>query len=419
MSASLSEGGMNAATPANADSRERPGNDRAPASGPLQGIKVVDFCSFVAGAYGAMLLGDFGADVIKVEPLTGDLARAWGPFLAGESRWFQGWNRNKRGLAIDLSKPEGREVVYRIIRRADVVIENFRPGITEKLKIDYASVRPLNPRIIYCSSTAFGNRGPLRLRPGYDPVLQAMGGVARGNLRVGGKISICSVAVSDYQAAMLAVSGILAALYHREKTGEGQHLQTSLLQAVMSVQSHHFCEALECEEEGPIGICPYRIFETADDLIFIGAATDRFFARLCDALGVPELATDPKYLTNPLRLKHQAELCARLEPYFRTRSAAKWEELLVEKGVPCGVVATYQQFFGHPQVEALAMNPVLEHPTIGPMRVAGMPVEFEKTPGSIQSAAPMLGQHTKEILSECGYDKEGIETLNKLGAIRL
>jgi CoA:oxalate CoA-transferase len=390
----------------------------APASGPLRGVRVIDFGSFLAGPYGAMLLGDFGAEVIKVEPLTGDLARAWGPFLAGESRWFQGWNRNKRSLAVDLTTAEGREVVYRLVDRADVVMENFRPGVTEKLQIDYPTLRRRNQKIVYCSSTAFGDRGPHRLRPGYDPVLQAMSGTAHGNLRTAGKIGTCSVAVSDYQAAMLAVSGILAALYHREKTGEGQQLKTSLLQAAMSVQSHAFCQALECEEEGPVGICPYRIFETADGLIFIGAATDRFFRLLCAALGVPDLAADPKFLTNPDRLRHQAELCSRLEPYFRTKSALQWEEVLLEKGVPCGVVSTYQQFFAHPQVAAMDMSQVVHHPTIGPIQVAGVPLEFEKTPGCIQNAAPTLGQHTEEILREHGYDAEQIESLVRRGVIR-
>src|SRR5216684_9351289 len=188
---------MHSDQPADPHSLEHSGDQKARPCGPLLGVKVVDFCSF----------------------------------LAGESRYFQGWNRSKRSLAIDLATEAGREVVYRLIERADVVVENFRPGITEKLGIDYATARALNPRIIYCSSTAFGSRGPLRQRPAYDPVLQTMGGAARGNLRFSGKIAICSVAVSDYQAAMLAVAGILAALYHRQKTGEGQHLETSLLQA--------------------------------------------------------------------------------------------------------------------------------------------------------------------------------------------
>jgi crotonobetainyl-CoA:carnitine CoA-transferase CaiB-like acyl-CoA transferase len=397
---------------------EQSGGQPLPASGPLLGVKVVDFCSFIAGAHGAMLLGDLGAEVIKVEPLTGDPARAWGPFVAGESRYFQGWNRSKRSLAIDLATADGREVVYRLLARADVVMENFRPGITEKLQIDYATARRLNPGIIYCSSTGFGSRGPLRLRPAYDPVLQAMAGAARGNLRFSGKIAICSVAVSDYQAAMLAVAGILAALYHRQKTGEGQHLETSLLQAIMSVQAQFYCQALERDEEGPLGICPYRLFEAKDELIFVGAPTDRFFRRLCEALGVPELADDPKFVTNPQRLLHQAELYARLEPYFLTKSAGEWEQVLVAKEVPCGVVGTYQEFFDHPQVEAMAMNPVVDHPAIGPMRLAGVPIHFEKTPGRIQQAAPTLGQHTEEILRECGYDAEKLEELRRKGVIR-
>lgn len=395
---------------------DQPGQP-SPASGPLVGVKVVDFCNFIAGSYGAMLLGDLGAEVIKVEPLTGDPARTWGPFLAGESRFFQGWNRSKRSLAVDLTTEEGQQIVHQLLARADVVIENFRPGITEKLKIDYATARRLNPSIIYCSSTAFGSRGPMHQRPAFDPVLQAMGGAARGNLRFSGKIAICSVAVSDYQAAMLAAAGILAALYHRQKTGEGQHLETSLLQAIMSVQSHFYCQALERDEEGPVGICPYRLFETKDGLIFIGAATDRFFRRLCEALGAAELADDPNFATNPKRLLHQAEVYARLEPYFLTKSAVEWEELLLEREVPCGVVGTYGEFFVHPQVEAVDMNPVVEHSIIGPMRLAGVPIHFEKTPGRIQQAAPTLGQHTEEILRECGYQAEQIEALRRKGVV--
>lgn len=387
---------------------QRPG-----ASGPLVGIKVIDFCSFIAGSYGAMVLGDFGAEVIKVEPLAGDLARAWGPFLAGESRYFQGWNRNKRSLAVDLTTTEGREIVYRLIEQADIAIENFRPGVTEKLQIDYAAASRVNPRIIYCSSTAFGSTGPFRERPGYDPVLQVMGGAAQGNVRMSGKVSLCSVAASDYQAAMLAVSGILAALYHREKTGVGQRLETSLLQGILSVQSHQFCQALEREEEGPIGIAPYRLFDTADTPIFVGAATDRFYRRLCEAIEAPELVNDPKFISNRERLRNQAELHARLEPLFRTKPAAEWEKLLLEFGVPCGIVGSYGSFFTHPQVEAMGMNPVVDHPTIGPIRLVGVPVNFEKTPGHIQRAAPTLGQHTVEVLRELGYDTGAIDRLRK------
>ena len=388
-----------------------------PPAGPLVGVRVLDFCSFIAGTYGAMLLGDLGADVIKVEPLNGDLARAWGPFLAGESRFFQGWNRSKRGIALDLHTAGGRAIVAELVQRADVVVENFRPGVTEKLGIDYPRLKQLNPRLIYCSSTAFGPRGPYRLRPGYDPVLQALSGGAVNNARYCDKVALSSVAVSDYQAAMLAATGVAAALYHREKTGEGQLLETSLLQGAMSVQSHYFCEALERDEEGPLGIYPYRLFETQDGMLFIGAATDKFWRILCETLGMPEWSDDPRYATNPQRVANQADLTPRLAAAFQTRTARAWEELLVSRGFPCGRVQTFSEFLVDPQVTAMGMNPVVEHPTIGPLRLAGVPVHFEKTPGCIQRAAPTLGQHTSEILRELGYDKEQIAAWHREGVI--
>jgi crotonobetainyl-CoA:carnitine CoA-transferase CaiB-like acyl-CoA transferase len=383
----------------------------APAQGPLTGIRVLDFCSFINGAYSATLLGDLGAEVVKIEPLTGDLARAWGPFLKGESRFYQAWNRNKRGLAVDLSSSAGREIAHRLVRDADVVIENYRPGVTRRLGIDYQTLKEINPRLIYCSSTAFGARGPLRNRPGYDPVFQSMSGIARDNVRFSGNVAICPVAVSDYQASMLVVTGVLAALFHRERTGESQMIETSLLQGVLSVQAHYFVEALDCEEEGAIGIYPYRIFETADEPIFIAAATDKFWVMLCQCLGVPELGLDPQFETNGKRTSRATDLNAILRPIFVTRKAAAWEQMLVEKGVPCGVVSSYLQFLNDPQVTELEMNPVIDHPLIGQIRTAGVPIHFEKTPGRIQRSAPLLGQHTDELLAELGYSSDSIVAL--------
>ena len=379
--------------------------------GPLAGIKVLDFCSFINGAYSAALLGDLGAEVLKIEPLTGDLARAWGPFLKGESRFYQAWNRNKRGIAIDLTSPEGREIAHRLVRNADVFIENYRPGVTQRLGIDYETLSSINPRLIYCSSTAFGSRGPLRNRPGYDPVFQSISGIARDNVRFSGSVAICPVAVSDYQASMLVVTGILAALFHRERTGESQMVETSLLQGVLSVQSHYFVEALECEEEGAIGIYPYRIFETADEPIFIAAATDKFWGMLCECLGVPELGRHPEFETNGKRTSRANDLTSILKPIFLTKKGSEWEQILVEKGVPCGVVSSYLRFLNDPQVSELEMNPVIEHPLIGPMRTVGVPIHFAKTPGRIQRSAPTLGQHTDEVLGELGYTTEQIAEL--------
>lgn len=392
-------------------------NDSTTPSGPLAGVKVIDFCSFIAGSYSAMLLGQMGAQVIKVESLTGDLSRAWGPFFAGESSFFQGWNINKRSIAINLLSPAGREVIYELVRQADVVIENFRPGVTIKLKIDYETLREINPKLIYCSSTAFGSKGPYHKRPAYDPVLQSMGGAAKANIRFGGKVAICSVAVSDYQAAMLGAAGINAALYHREKTGEGQKIETSLLQAVMSAQSHYYVRALETKEEGPIGIFPYHLFETSDDLIFIGAPTNKFWQILCHAIDAPEIAAEPKYDTNAKRVAHKDELFAKLQPYFHRKTTEEWVTLLIERGVPCGPVMSHDEFFVDPQVEAMEMNPIVQHSKIGPVRVVGVPIHFEKTPASIRLAAPLLGQHTDEILREMGYTAQRIEDLLREGVI--
>ena len=239
------------------------------ATDPLKGIRVLDFGAFLAGSYHATLMGDMGADVIKVEPLAGDPTRLSPPMVGGESRVFLGWNRNKRGIAVDLRSEPGLEVVYDLVRSADILTCNFRPASSQKLKMDYDTLSAINPRLIYCSSTGFGPTGPIAHRPAYDGVFQTMGGIAQVNETTTGKVAIAAPVFVDIQTATLALAGVLAALYHREKTGEGQQVETSLLQAVMAVQPHAYCQALEQEEEGIVGAHPYTLYETTDGHIFV------------------------------------------------------------------------------------------------------------------------------------------------------
>ena len=386
-------------------------------SGPLTGIRVLDFCSFINGAYSASLMGDLGAEVIKIEPMYGDLARAWGPFINGESRPFQTWNRSKRGIRLDLTQAAARQVIYDLTARADVAIANFRPGVAEKLGIDYYTLREINPRLVYCSSTAFGSKGPYRNRPGYDPILQSISGLAKETGNYSGRIAISPVAASDYQASMLVLTGVLAALFHREKTGEGQLIETSLLQGIMSIQTHFFYQPIEAEAQGRVGIYPYRLFETKDGQIFIGGATDKFWRMLCDVLGLADLSNDPRYDTNEKRTARSAELAPVLEPLIREKTTSEWQTLLMTKGVPCGAVSEWSEFFSDEQVKAMEMNQQIDHPVIGPAFVTGVPINFDKTPGKIQRGAPILGEHTREVLMEIGYDDDRIDKLIEAGVI--
>lgn len=391
---------------------------RTSSSGPLVGIRVLDFSSFIAGSYAAQYLGDLGADVIKIESLQGDAARSWGPFLAGESRFFQGWNRSKRSLAIDILSPAGRDAVHRLVRTADMVIENFRPGVVAKLGIDYDTLKTLNPKLIYLSITAFGTVGPYGARPGYDPILQALSGAAKGNLRYCKRVGICSVAISDFGSALIGASGLLAALYHRERTGQGQKIETSLLQAAMALQSHMFVQALDREEEPPFGIFPYNFFETQDDILFLAIGTDRFWRLLCEAIGAPELAADARYKTNPQRVACSEELTAALVAKLKTRTTKEWETILLAKGVPCAPAQTYAEFFDDPQVAAMDMVAVLEHPAIGRLRVSGVPLKMGASPGAIQSPPPTVGQHTDEVLREAGFSVSEIDAFRREGVVK-
>ncbi len=386
--------------------------------GPLDGIRVLDFTSFIAGSYGAMLLGDMGADVLKIESPGGDNARHWGPFIEGESRMFQAWNRNKRGISVNLKTEQGRQVIYDLARDADVAMENFRPGVAARLRIDYDTLSRHNPGLVYASSSAFGGSGPYAQRPGYDPVLQSMAGAAHLQQLMNGVAAICPVAVSDYMAAVLTVCSINAALLHRERTGVGQYIETSLLQAIMTAQAQSYLQPLDAEITGPPGIFPYRMFAAADGPIFIAAGTDKFWKLFCEAIGREDLANDPRYETNPQRVSNAAALSAEIDPIVAQRPARELEAELVAVGVPCAAVRSAEEFFDDPQVEAMAMSQVVRHPQLGNLRMAGVPWRFSQTPGTIRRPAPRLGEHTGEVLAELGYGAERIAGLEASGAVR-
>lgn len=386
--------------------------------GPLNGIRVLDFTSFIAGSYGAMLLGDMGADVLKIESPGGDNARHWGPFIEGESRMFQAWNRNKRGISVDLKTEQGRQVVYDLARTADVAMENFRPGVAARLGIDYDALSRHNAGLVYASSSAFGGSGPYAQRPGYDPVLQSMAGAAHLQQLMNGVAAICPVAVSDYMAAVLTVCSINAALLHRERTGVGQYIETSLLQAIMTAQAQSYLQPLEAEITGPPGIFPYRMFAAEDGPIFIAAGTDKFWRLFCEAIGRDDLARDPRYETNPQRVSNAAALSDEIDPIVARRPARELEAELVAVGVPCAAVRSAEEFFDDPQVEAMAMSQVVRHPQLGNLRMAGVPWRFSQTPGTIRRPAPRLGEHTGEVLAELGYGAERIAGLEASGAVR-
>jgi crotonobetainyl-CoA:carnitine CoA-transferase CaiB-like acyl-CoA transferase len=398
------------------------------ADGPFTGLRVLDFGTFVAGSFGATLLGDLGAEVIKVEALDGDPARLVPPFYGdpgrtdsqgrAESRFYIGLNRNKRGMAIDVRAAAGREIVRRLVERADVVTENFRPGAARGLGLDYETLRALNPRLIVCAASGFGTAGPLAPQPAFDGALQALAGIAKANERTTGTAAHSAVLMVDFTTAVLSLGAVATALYHRERTGVGQKVELSLLQSAMTLMTTANCRALEMEPQGTVGGYPYRLFATADGAVFVGVAQNKFWPPLCRALGVPELAADPRYRDHAERGRRATELNDVIEPIFRRLTASDAIERMNREGVPCGPVSTAEALFDHPQVEAMGMRQPVAHGTVGPMEVCGVPFHFLETPARVRRAAPALGEHNREILAELGYSEREVSELERSGEVR-
>src|SRR6202166_3488039 len=397
-------------------------------TGPLEGLKVIDLSHVMAGATCAMLLADMGADVVKVEKIPGgdDARRMVPPTIADESAAFLMMNRNKRGVALDLKTEAGRGVLSRLLKDADVLIENYRLGTMEKMGFGYSALRALNPKLIYCSISGFGRTGPYADRGGFDLVAQGMSGL----MSITGERPGCppmkaGAPVTDITAGILACVGVLAALHARESSGRGQMVDTSLFEAGIT---HTYWHSAICfatgKAPGPMGSAhplngPYQAFPASDGWITVGAANQENWLRLLGALEAPELRDDPRFVNNAQRMNNLSVLTDALTPLFQKRSVAEWLLRLEECGVPAGPVLDIAQMHADPQALAREMIVETTHPTAGKVKAIGLPIKFSDTPGAVRKAAPLMGEHTREVLLETGFSDAEIEQMAEQGAIQL
>ena len=402
----------------------------------LEGIRVLDLSRVLAGPWCTQTLADLGADVIKIErPGAGDDTRNWGPpFLptadgreSHESAYYLGANRNKRSVTCDIAQPEGQALVRQLAEHCDVFIENFKVGDMARYGLDYASLKAINPRLVYCSLTGFGQSGPYAPRAGYDYIIQGMGGLMsvtgeRDDLN-GGPQKV-GVAVADLFTGMYATVGILAALRHAERTGEGQHLDMALLDTQVAMLANLGANYLVSDQApGRMGnahqnIVPYQVFEVAPradggkDFIILAVGNDGQYAKFCEVAGRPDLASEPRFVKNADRVRHRAELVPLLEAVMKTRAKADWLTALEAATVPCGAINSLDEVFADPQVQARGMVTHWQHPLRADLPLVSSPIKLEKTPVRTDRPPPMLGQHTDEVLGELlGVDAARLATL--------
>lgn len=398
--------------------------------GPLSHVRVLELSRVLAGPWAAQTLADLGADVIKVErPGAGDDTRAWGPPWAGEeSAYFLSTNRGKRSITIDFERPEGQELVRKLAAQADVVIENFKVGGLVKYGLDYDSLKAINPGLVYCSITGFGQDGPYAKRAGYDFMIQGMGGLmsitGQPDAEAGGGPVKVGVAVTDVFTGLYATIGVLGALAHRDRTGEGQWVNLALLDvqvAVLANQAMNYLVGGKAPQRlgnAHPNIVPYQAFATLDGHIILAVGNDGQFAKFCQVAGRPDLAQDPRYATNPARVANRKELVPILELLLEQRTSRDWLSALEAVGVPCGPINDVSQVFADPHVQARHIHQDLPHPTAGTVPTVASPIRYSATPIEHTVAPPTLGQHTDAVLEEAlGLCAADIAALREKGVV--
>ena len=388
-------------------------------SGPLSGIRVLDLSAYIAGPYGCTLLADMGASVIKIEPPSGDNLRRYPSTLEAESRAFLGVNRSKRALVLDLKKPQGLGVLMRLLDNADVLVHNFRPSVPLRLGIDYERFQASHPRLIYCVVNGYGESGPMKDNAGYDQVLQSLTGICSLQGKVGQPPEVVYGSVVDYYAAAMVATGVSAALFDRERTGHGQYIGVSLLRSALTMQSARFIWAdgesrdvsRDMRSGGVTGMHPAR-----EGYIYLSANTPHFWRSLCEKIGLPEMADDPRYDTLRKRASLSHEILPNLHAALQAHTALEWDQIFGED-VPSAAARTIGDMFDHPQVLAEEMVITLQHPVVGNYRGLTKPIKFGRTPGPAPFAAPTLGEHSEELLGEHGYSPSDIARMRTDGVI--
>jgi crotonobetainyl-CoA:carnitine CoA-transferase CaiB-like acyl-CoA transferase len=389
----------------------------------LRGVRVLDFTQVMAGPFCSMLLGDLGADVVKVEPPGGDTTRRMGTRQGMESTGFWAVNRNKRGIVVNLKDRRGQEVVRSLVTRTDILVENYRPGVLDAFGLGYQDLRNVNPRLIYASISGFGSTGPYAHKGGFDLVAQGMSGIMSITGEAGMPPVKCGIPVTDLGAGLFALQAILAAYIYRLQSGEGQYIDTSLLEAGVALsvwESTQYFSTGEIPE--PMGSAhrmsaPYQAIRCADGYLTLGAANQRTWERFARAVGLPALIDRPEYADDRRRVQNHRQLAEEIEVVTATRPRAYWLKALEEVGVPCGPILNYAEVFADPQVRARGMVQELAHPVGGRIRVLGPAAKLSETPARLSRPAPLYGEHSAEVLREAGYGDVEIRQLAEAGVI--